>query len=85
MEQEEIRKVVIIGPESTGKSTLFAQLAQHYHTELCGEYARQYLTEYGKSYSFENLETIAKGQLALEDEYVNELVAQSKTQINIEA
>lgn len=85
MQQEEIRKVVIIGPESTGKSTLCAQLAQHYQTELCGEYARQYLTEHGKNYAFENLETIAKGQLALEDEYVNELVAQSKTQINIEA
>ena len=85
MEQEEIRKIVIIGPESTGKSSLCAQLAQHYHTEWCGEYARQYLTEHGKNYAFENLETIAKGQLALEDEYVNKLAAQSKTQINIEA
>ena len=77
MQQEEIRKVVIIGPESTGKSTLCAQLAQHYQTELCGEYARQYLTEHGKNYAFENLETIAKGQLALEDEYVNKLLAES--------
>ena len=64
-----IQKIVIIGPESTGKSTLCQQLATHYNTQWCPEYAREYLLKYGTDYSFEDLATIAKGQLALEDEF----------------
>jgi NadR type nicotinamide-nucleotide adenylyltransferase len=65
-----IKKIVILGPESTGKSTLCAALAKHYQTEWCPEYARQYLTENGTDYTYDNLLTIAKGQLRGEDEYV---------------
>ena len=36
-------KVVITGPESTGKSTLASALSKHFHTELLHEYARAYL------------------------------------------
>jgi len=64
-----LRKVVIIGPESTGKSTLCRQLAEHYQTEWCPEYAREYLLKHGTDYSFDDLLTIAKGQLALEEKY----------------
>ncbi len=38
-----IKKIVVIGPESTGKSTLCLQLAEHYQTLWCPEYAREYL------------------------------------------
>jgi nicotinamide riboside kinase len=65
-----LKKVVIIGPESTGKSTLCEMLAQHYNTQWCPEFAREYLLTNGKAYDFEDLLIIAKGQLALEDEYV---------------
>jgi NadR type nicotinamide-nucleotide adenylyltransferase len=65
-----IKKIVILGPESTGKSTLCAALAKHYQTEWCPEYARQYLTENGTDYTYDNLLTIAKGQLRCEDEFV---------------
>ncbi|MBN8719706.1 MAG: ATP-binding protein [Sediminibacterium magnilacihabitans] len=64
-----IKKVVVIGPESTGKSTLCELLAQHYNTEWCPEFAREYLLTHGTEYTFDDLLTIAKGQLALEDEY----------------
>jgi NadR type nicotinamide-nucleotide adenylyltransferase len=64
-----VKKVVIIGPESTGKSTLSELLAQHFHTRWCPEFAREYLLTHGKQYSFDDLRTIAQGQLALEDEY----------------
>ncbi len=64
-----IKKIVIIGPESTGKSTLCKQLAEHYETAWCPEYARDFLLSNGKNYDFDDLLTIAKGQLALEDEY----------------
>jgi NadR type nicotinamide-nucleotide adenylyltransferase len=63
-----MKKIVIIGPESTGKSTLCEQLAAHYNTVWCPEYARTYLLEHGKEYSYDDLLTIAKGQQALEDE-----------------
>lgn len=66
-----IKKVVIIGPESTGKSTLCELLAQHYRMQWCPEFAREYLLTNGKEYTFDDLLTIAKGQLALEDEYTS--------------
>lgn len=65
-----MNKIVIIGPESTGKSTLCEQLAGHFHTRWCPEYAREYLLEHGTDYRFEDLLTIAKGQVALEEKYL---------------
>ncbi len=64
-----LKKIVIIGPESTGKSNLCEQLAQHYDTIWCPEFAREWLLSNGNSYEYDDLLTIAKGQLALEDEY----------------
>jgi nicotinamide riboside kinase len=71
-----LHKIVIIGPESTGKSTLCEQLAQHYNMQWCPEFAREYLLTNGMDYSYENLLTIAKGQLALEEEYLNTVKSQ---------
>ena len=64
-----VKKIVILGPESTGKSTLCELLAQHYNTQWCPEFAREYLMTNGTDYTFDDLLTIAKGQLALENEY----------------
>ncbi|MCD2423962.1 AAA family ATPase [Niabella pedocola] len=68
-----LKKIVIIGPESTGKSNLCADLARHYQTDWCPEYARTYLVENGKDYTYDDLLVIAKGQLALEDKYSHRL------------
>lgn len=65
-----LKKVVIIGPESTGKSTLCQQLAQHYNTLWVPEFAREYLLTRGREYGYDDLLSIAKGQLALEEEYI---------------
>jgi len=65
-----IKKIVILGPESTGKSTLCEALAAHYNTQWCSEYARQFLNENGTHYNYNDLLTIAKGQLAQEDALV---------------
>jgi nicotinamide riboside kinase len=43
-------------------------LAQHYNSEWCPEFAREYLLTNGRAYTYDDLLTIAKGQLALEDE-----------------
>ena len=80
---QEIKKVVAIGSESTGKSTLCRQLAAHYHTLWCPEYAREYLLKHGTAYSFDDLLTIAKGQLALENEYVQKMESLPSNQVNI--
>ena len=63
-----LKKIVVIGPESTGKSTLCEGLAAHYHTDWVPEYAREYLLAHGMDYRYEDLLTIARGQVALEDE-----------------
>jgi len=66
-----LKKIAIIGPESTGKSTLCEQLAQHYNTLWCPEYAREFLMTHGKTYTYDDLLTIAQGQLELEDRYIS--------------
>ncbi|KAA3436344.1 AAA family ATPase [Rufibacter hautae] len=58
-------KIAITGPESTGKSTLSAQLAQHYNAPWVPEYARTYLDQLERPYAAPDLEAIARGQLAL--------------------
>ena len=72
-----LKKIVIIGPESTGKSTLCEQLAQYFETIWCPEFAREYLLTNGFNYEYNDLLTIAKGQLALEEEYTTVLENQS--------
>jgi len=74
-----VKKIVIIGPESTGKSTLCKNLAAHYNTAWVKEYAREYLLNNGTAYSFENLLTIAKGQIDNEELGIKNLVAQSSS------
>ncbi|MBS1626632.1 MAG: AAA family ATPase [Bacteroidetes bacterium] len=78
MDQKEIKKVVVIGPESTGKSTLCTLLAQYYKTQCCPEFAREYLLQYGTNYSFDDLLIIAKGQLDLEEKYSESVSNQSQ-------
>jgi NadR type nicotinamide-nucleotide adenylyltransferase len=65
-----IKKFVVIGPESTGKSTLCSQLAEYYRTIWVPEYAREYLEKNGTEYSYGDLLTIAKGQINLEDNLI---------------
>ena len=82
MEQKPLIKVVVIGPESTGKSTLCELLAQHYDTQWCPEFAREFLLTHGMDYTYEDLLYIAKGQLAMEDEYVESIVGSSQSGVN---
>lgn len=62
-----IRKVVILGPECTGKSELSEFLAAEFKTQWVEEYARQYLDALERPYGPEDLKDIARGQLALEN------------------
>ena len=79
-----VRKILVIGPESTGKSTLCKELASHFKTEWCAEFAREYLLKHGKEYSYDDLLTIAKGQVTLEDEYINKASAKGNNLLFID-
>ncbi len=64
-------KVVLFGPESTGKTTLSKQLARHYNSVWAPEYAREYLQEKWnnerKTCEAKDLLPIAIGQMKLEN------------------
>ncbi|WP_242926763.1 AAA family ATPase [Pontibacter vulgaris] len=61
-------KIAITGPESTGKSTMAAMLAQEYNTVWVPEYARTYIGAIDRPYTLTDIEEIAKGQLQLESQ-----------------
>ena len=65
------KKIAVIGPESTGKSTLCEQLALQFQTEWVPEFARNYLLEIRRPYTYEDLLYIAEGQVQVEDRMVN--------------
>lgn len=67
----DIIKIVAIGPESTGKSTLCQSLANHFSTSWCKEYAREFLTKHGTNYTYEDLLEIAKGQIQNEEDAIH--------------
>jgi len=61
-------KIVIIGPESTGKSTLSKDLADYYEEPWVQEYAREYIENLDRPYEFDDLLAISRGQIAKEEE-----------------
>ncbi len=67
-----VKRVVVYGPESTGKTTLARDLAHHYGEPWVPEYAREYLQEkwdrYRRTCVPEDLLPIARGQMQLENE-----------------
>lgn len=65
---EGLVKIAIVGPESTGKSTVSAQLAEHYQTIWVPEYARGYCEQLIAPCSWQDEINMFNGQLALEQE-----------------
>lgn len=60
-------RIGIIGPESTGKSTLAEYLAHRYEGVLVPEYAREYMENLAPSYgyTYDDVVAIAKQQLSV--------------------
>jgi NadR type nicotinamide-nucleotide adenylyltransferase len=67
-----IVKIVLFGPESSGKTTLSKHLARHYNTVWAPEFAREYLqhkwNNERKTCENSDLLPIAIGQMKLENE-----------------
>jgi HTH-type transcriptional repressor of NAD biosynthesis genes len=74
LKQESINlvKIVLFGPESTGKTTISQQLARHYNTVWVPEYAREYLqnkwNNFRKTCENDDLIPIAIGQMKMEND-----------------
>ena len=66
------KKVVLYGPESTGKTTLSIELAKHFKTNWVPEYAREYLQNVWNNEKRicepKDILPIAIGQMKLENE-----------------
>lgn len=62
------RRIVITGPESTGKTILCQKLAAYYHAQWLPEYARTYIEKLNRPYTREDVLHIAKKQIELEEE-----------------
>ena len=64
-----VLKIVVTGPESTGKTVLCIALADHFNTGYVPEYSRKYLQHKEGKYNREDLTRIAEGQIKSEEEY----------------
>jgi NadR type nicotinamide-nucleotide adenylyltransferase len=62
-----IRKIAIVGPESTGKSTITKLLAKHYDTPWVAEFARYYCAALTGPYTMQDEVNMFHGQVALEE------------------
>jgi nicotinamide riboside kinase len=59
-------KIIVTGPENSGKTTLCKSLSKHFKIPFIEEYARGFLDELGRDYKQDDLLEIAKGQLLSE-------------------
>ena len=62
-----VRRIVITGPESSGKTTLCRLLAMHFGVAWVAEQARGYLDALGRTYVEADLLTIARAQIEAEE------------------
>lgn len=63
-------RVVLTGSESTGKSSLAHDLAARYDAELTPEYSREYALAHHNVLGPDDVDPIAQGQIALEDQHL---------------
>jgi NadR type nicotinamide-nucleotide adenylyltransferase len=68
MQKSTIPKIAIVGPESTGKSTMSAYLAEHYQTIWVPEFARGYCEALTGQPTWQDEINMFHGQVALENE-----------------
>ncbi len=62
-----LKKIAVTGPESTGKSILAQQLADHYRTVWIPEFSRVYLLKIERAYNYDDILRIARGQKKSEE------------------
>jgi len=63
LNSNKIKKIVISGPESSGKSTLTKELAEYFESDYYPEYAREYVENLTEKYTYNDVVLIAKHQI----------------------
>ncbi len=63
-------RIALFGPESTGKSQLAEALARHYQEPWAAEYVREFWDRQGGVVTASDLDAIARGQIASEENAV---------------
>ena len=69
MKEKTLRRIVITGPESTGKTALAQALAEKWNTLWIPEYARQYVENLDHPYHYDDVVRIAQHQIEEEKVY----------------
>jgi nicotinamide riboside kinase len=67
MEAIDATRVCLIGPECTGKTTLAEELSRHFDAPWVPEFAREYAERVRRLLTYDDVEPIARGQIANED------------------
>jgi NadR type nicotinamide-nucleotide adenylyltransferase len=70
-----VKRVVLLGSESTGKTTLAERLARHYGVSWVPEFVREYASGKGSPLEASDVDAVARGQVALEDDYLSRAAA----------
>lgn len=73
-----MKRVVLTGSESTGKTTLAERLARHYGVTWVPEFVRDYAAAKGSPLDASDVDAIARGQVAREDEYRSRAAARNE-------
>ena len=60
-------KIIVTGPESSGKTTLCKALSEHFNISFVEEFSREYLNKQNGKYTQSDLIRIAKEQLLKEE------------------
>ncbi len=71
--QKSMHRIVVTGPESTGKTELTQILAHKYGTLWIPEYARDYVEKLDRPYTFDDVAAIAKHQIKQEEIYASKV------------
>ncbi len=74
-EDRALTRIVLTGSESVGKTMLGLQLATHYGVLCVPEFVREYAATRGAPLDFRDHGPIAKGQMAMEAEYIAQATA----------
>ena len=64
-----LHKIIMTGPESSGKTTLCRQLSNHFNISFAKEFARSYIDSLERSYIIDDLLVIAREQLESESNF----------------
>ncbi|MDM1295097.1 ATP-binding protein [Sphingobacterium sp. N143] len=65
--RKELIKIAVVGPESTGKSTMAQFLAKKFQTPCVPEYSRYYCQSLNNKYTLQDEVNMFYGQIALEE------------------